>query len=113
MTDLNRPDPRRPGSWCREGVAHDHGACGSLWDSADYRDVLRAASHAERLGERERRAVELPIDSIVGSAHAAWYKDYAGGPWVCTHSTQYHSNDEIDAMLQAGQATVLRVGTGA
>lgn len=34
-----RPDPGRPESWCGEGVAHDHGACGDRWNPADPRDV--------------------------------------------------------------------------
>lgn len=39
-----RPDPRVRESWCGEGVAHDHQACGlgSMWDSSDPRDVAEA-----------------------------------------------------------------------
>lgn len=44
---VRRPDPRLPESWCREGVAHDHGACGSLWDSTDRRDIEEAARWAD------------------------------------------------------------------
>ncbi len=47
---VRRPDPRLPESWCGEGVAHDHGACGSLWDSNDARDMEEAACWADRQG---------------------------------------------------------------
>lgn len=50
----HRPDPRRPGSWCREGVAHDHGACGNKWNNHDPRDIEEAARHADALGEQKR-----------------------------------------------------------
>ncbi len=39
----NRPDPRIATSWCREGVTHDHDACGRRWNSADPADVQAAA----------------------------------------------------------------------
>ncbi len=51
---VDRPDPRRPESWCREGVAHDHQACGSLWDSTSERDIAAAAAYADDLGNQER-----------------------------------------------------------
>lgn len=44
---IPRPDPRSPASWCHEGVAHDHRACGTLWDSADPQDIERAARWAD------------------------------------------------------------------
>lgn len=46
---VRRVDPRNTESWCREGVAHDHGACGSLWDSSDPRDLEEAARWASAL----------------------------------------------------------------
>lgn len=61
-TVVRRPDPRRPGSWCREGAAHDHRACGSLWDSTSQRDIEEAARWADENGPRERleaKAAEL------------------------------------------------------
>lgn len=41
---ITRPDPRVRESWCGEGVAHDHQACGlgSMWDSSDPNDVAEA-----------------------------------------------------------------------
>ncbi len=38
MEMIERPDPRLVESWCREGVAHDHGACGRLWNPNDQHD---------------------------------------------------------------------------
>ncbi len=52
-----RPDPRRASSWCREGVKHDHGACGTKWNNHDPRDIEEAARYADDLGNRERRAI--------------------------------------------------------
>ena len=50
----SRPDPRRVTSWCHEGVAHDHQACGVLWNNHDPRDIEAAAAYADDLGSRER-----------------------------------------------------------
>lgn len=54
MSGLGRPDPRVPASWCHEGVAHDHRACGTLWDSTSRRDIEQAARWADSL--RDTRA---------------------------------------------------------
>jgi hypothetical protein len=48
---VRRPDPRVPESWCREGVSHDHGACGSLWDSTDQREIEEATRWADAQAE--------------------------------------------------------------
>lgn len=47
---VRRPDPRLPESWCGEGAAHDHGACGSLWDSASTGDRKEADQWTARRG---------------------------------------------------------------
>ncbi|MGI5247526.1 hypothetical protein [Dactylosporangium sp. CA-139066] len=61
-------------------------------------------------------AATLPAHSIVGSAHAAWFKEARPGqshnPWVSTHTEQYHSDAEIDDLLRTDRATILRVGGG-
>lgn len=56
MNMPERPDPRLASSWCREGVAHDHRACGWLWNNTDQRDVAEAARYADELGKRRRQA---------------------------------------------------------
>jgi hypothetical protein len=62
-----RPDPRRPGSWCHEGVAHDHQACGlgAMWDSSDPRDVEEAARWAE---EQIRKREGMVLYHLLGQA---------------------------------------------
>ncbi len=56
-TTVGRPDPRLTESWCGEGVAHDHQACGTLWNSADPRDVPAAARYADDLRGRESDSI--------------------------------------------------------
>ncbi len=51
-----RPDPRLASSWCREGVKHDHEACGTKWNNHDPRDIEEAARYADDLGEKRREA---------------------------------------------------------
>lgn len=97
-TKQQRPDPRLAASWCREGVAHDHQACGLLWNSSDQADIEAAARWADDRGrEREimrqgagrlmRRAAEMlrsPYlcnwDTAVAAALADWLDDEAAGP---------------------------------
>lgn len=55
-TIVGRPDPRLATSWCREGDAHDHEACGSLWDSSQ-RDTEEAARWAD-----DRRAAAMRVE---------------------------------------------------
>jgi len=43
----SRPDPRSAASWCDEGIAHDHRACGDLWNPFDACDVEAAARWAD------------------------------------------------------------------
>ena len=43
----SRPDPRLAASWCGEGLAHDHGTCGDLWNPFDASDVEAAARWAD------------------------------------------------------------------
>jgi hypothetical protein len=60
---VKRPDPRLASSWCREGVTHDHGACGGKWNNHDPREIAEAARFADDLGEERRRteaATEAP-----------------------------------------------------
>src|SRR5438105_8508351 len=63
---VRRPDPRRPESWCHEGVSHDHQACGlgSMWDSSDPRDVEEAARWADARAEPWRFDVPEVPDSV-------------------------------------------------
>lgn len=62
-------------------------------------------------------AADLPVHSIVGSIHAAWYKEVSSrsafAPWVSTGSDRYHDDAEIDDLIRSAGATVLRVGSGA
>lgn len=52
---VRRPDPRIRESWCGEGVAHDHQACGlgSMWDSSDPRDTAKALGWTAKQPESE------------------------------------------------------------
>jgi hypothetical protein len=61
---IRRPDPRRPDSWCHEGVSHDHQACGlgTMWDSSDPRDV----EEATRWVEEQAASRGLPYSDEVG-----------------------------------------------
>lgn len=38
----SRPDPRLASSWCFEGIAHDHDACGNQWNNYNAADVEAA-----------------------------------------------------------------------
>ena len=125
---IRRPDPRRPESWCREGVAHDHGACGSLWNSVDALDMEKAARWTEQLGDAERKptpAADLPEHTIVAfrpiaeeHRHDVAIKRAADLdlPWQTTNGYGGYLNayrdDEIDDLLAEGRAQVLRVGVG-
>lgn len=63
---VRRPDPRRPESWCHDGVSHDHQACGlgSMWDSSDPRDVEEAVRWTEAQSEPWRFDVPEVPDSV-------------------------------------------------
>lgn len=53
LTTIHRPDPRLAASWCREGVTHDHQACGPLWNNNDPAEIEQAARWAaDRAAER-------------------------------------------------------------
>jgi hypothetical protein len=115
---FNRPDPRRIESWCRGGIAHDHSACGSLWDSSSGRDIREAADYADELGQREQSAATLPVGSVVATAEDAFVKADRSGtmishcPWVSTSAEQrVYTNGAVDKLLAAGEAKVLRVGS--
>ncbi len=58
-----RPDPRLATSWCREGAAHDHDACGLLWDSAARSDAEAAARWADDRAEEQRASREEVLDA--------------------------------------------------
>lgn len=62
VTIARRPDPRLRESWCGEGVAHDHQACGSMWDSSDPHDVAEAKRWAA-----EQPGAERPTKAAVMS----------------------------------------------
>jgi hypothetical protein len=99
-TPSGTPDPRLASSWCREGVAHDHGACGSLWNPRDPEHVKRAVEWADdkaraRLAERQnlRVAAQYLLDPYlcnwdlsVASALAAWLEAAAAELPVDTHA---------------------------
>lgn len=85
-------------------IVYDQEGCGLL-----------AARDAVRWALDHPGAASLPAGSVVGSAHAAWFKEaHPGQPhsrWVSTWS-QWHTDADIDSMLHSGEATILRVGTG-
>lgn len=80
MADRARPDPRLTTSWCGEGVAHDHGACGALWDTSDPADVEAAARWADDHAE-ERRAGERVVYEV--EPHTEYR--IPGTGWVVSH----------------------------
>lgn len=56
---VRRPDPRLAQSWCQEGVAHDHRACGLLWDSTSASD----REEADRWTARRDTGTNNPKDT--------------------------------------------------
>ncbi len=63
-------------------------------------------------------AKSLPFGSVVAGEFAAvWVKeeesDVAQYPWAATHRNGAISDADVDTELQAGRATVLRVGVAA
>lgn len=116
---IRRPDPRRPESWYREGVAHDHRACGTLWDSTDEREIAEAARWADEQRADRYTAAGLPDGSVVATAKKAFLKaqhfDIDDQPiWLVTGEPYEHwyMNRRIQELLDSGEAAVLRVGTG-
>ncbi len=110
-----RPDPRTPTSWCHEGVAHDHGACGALWDSSSGQDRAEAARYADDLRAAER-ATEPTVDAIMGLVF-----EYATARLVRNASTptrstekyawarEWHARDEANcARLEVAIRAALR-----
>jgi hypothetical protein len=90
LTVTKRPDPRLTGSWCREGVAHDHNACGWLWNPDDPVDVEAAARWAAEQADTRRDAMRRAAehlrnpylcnwDTTVAAALADWLDDHAAG----------------------------------
>ncbi len=69
---VTRPDPRVRESWCGEGVAHDHQACGlgSMWDSSDPRDVEEARrwTASQPAAPRPTRAAVMTLVRLYGLA---------------------------------------------
>ncbi len=62
-------------------------------------------------------AESLPFGSVVAGQWAAvWVKEeesaVTGRPWTATHVRGVISDDDVDKVLQSGEATVLRVGAG-
>jgi hypothetical protein len=72
----HRPDPRLAESWCREGVTHDHGACGDLWDSTSRRDTFDAV----RWADEQRTPWSLNVPEV--PAHVTAVEDKVGWVWV-------------------------------
>jgi hypothetical protein len=68
-----RPDPREADSWCGEGAAHEHEACGLRWDSSDPRDKARAGAWlADQADARDLRVLfEMQWDRTA-EASARW-----------------------------------------
>lgn len=60
-------------------------------------------------------ASTLPTYSIVATSCGAWVKaDLPGQDWIGTTSRRVHTHQEIETLLESGEATVLRRGkTGA
>lgn len=61
-------------------------------------------------------AADLPFGTIVAEASAAvWVKEDDSDhprPWAAVHLRGAISDADVDAVLQSGDATVVRVGTG-
>lgn len=62
-------------------------------------------------------AASLPSESVVTTVGGAFFKEEdssdSGYPWAATHVNRQISDADIDELLRADRATVLRVGTGA
>jgi hypothetical protein len=63
-------------------------------------------------------AATLPVNSIVATAADAYIKQQgredSGQPWAVTGVAGWHySDDEIDEILRADEASIVRVGDGA
>ena len=79
---------------------------------------LHAAIDAVKWAIDRPAAATLPVNSIVASPVDAYIKPQGREdgdlPWAVTGVSGWHySDDEIDAMLRADQAAILRVGDGA
>lgn len=70
---------------------------------------VRTALDAARWAAHRPPAAMLPPGSIVGSAEAACIK-IKPLLWHSTDSPRAYGDHEIDAMLQAGRAHILRTG---
>ena len=62
MNNEDRPDPRDVESWCREGVMHDHAACGNLWDPTSQHDMRAAVKYADDLSAGRGAAPTFTVD---------------------------------------------------
>jgi hypothetical protein len=63
-------------------------------------------------------AADLPFASIVAKRNAAvWVKEEessrSGRPWAAVHQGGAIADADVDAVLQSGEASVIRHGTGA
>ncbi len=108
MTAATRPDPRLASSWCREGVAHDHQACGLLWNSVDPRDSEAAAIWADDRAEERRRA-EMPVLTI------EWLNDEyvrisLNGQQIMNVNHDDHGDDGMEAAIVAAGRVAQALG---
>jgi len=96
---ITRPDPRVIESWCGEGVAHDHNACGSLWDSSDPHDAAEAARWEQSQASPPKTRAE--IMSLV--------RQYALARIVQNISTPTRRGRESTAIVEAHARDVAEV----
>lgn len=99
-----RPDPRLPESWCREGVAHDHQACGTLWDSTDYRHVEEAARWAD-----DHPTVTSPV-LLVEWLNDDYVRISLDGKTIMNVNSDDHGDDGMEAAITAAGRTALLLG---
>jgi hypothetical protein len=91
-----RPDPRIATSWCREGVTHDHAACGSLWDATDPSDVEQAARWADdRAAARRAADADVPTRDEVMSL----ISQYAAARLIANTTVPTKNQREVAAIV--------------
>jgi hypothetical protein len=104
-------------------VADEHpGEVGILYATRIVRNKLgcelREAIDAVKWARERPPAASLPAGSIVATAVDAYVKsqgrERSAEQWSVTGVGDWHySDNDIDAMVRASEATILRVGTGA
>lgn len=105
-----------------EVAAEHHGEISILYATKIVRDKLgcelREAIEAVKWARDRPAAASLPVGSIVATAVDAYVKsqgrEHSAEPWSVTGVGDWHHSDaDIDAMVRADEATIVRVGTGA